>query len=268
MNAQPFNVHQVSDVDAKQTDPAPQCQRAPRHLAPLGGKAVALDFDGGGFSSDAGVVLLKDIDEPLGLTQALAAVLSDPRAARRVHFTPQDLSKQRVWQIAAGYEDANDSHTRRDDPLCTLGLDRRPETGPPLASHPTDASRQCSPQGCGGAGSVERLLYHPTQVCLSDEERHGQQEQARYDGYDGGYCFLPCHGYEGLSGRLITPMLQAKRCTGPQRLSVVQRLGKRLRQAWPETLLLLRGDSHFASPEGMQCIDAPPSMGLRTRLDE
>jgi hypothetical protein len=88
-------------------------------------------------SSDAGLMLLKDPDEPLGLTRALAAVLKDPRDPRRVHFTLHDLLKQRVWHIAAGYEEANDANTLRHGPLFKRLLDRLPDTGPPLASQPT-----------------------------------------------------------------------------------------------------------------------------------
>ena len=116
---------------------ATQLPPAPLHLAPVGTKSVELDFDGGRLSSDAGVVLLKDIDDQLGLTRALAAVLSDPRDVRRIHFTPEDLLKQRVLQIAAGYEDANDANTLRHDPIFKLLLNRLPDTGPPLASQPT-----------------------------------------------------------------------------------------------------------------------------------
>ncbi len=109
----------------------------PLHLAPVGDKAVALDFDGGRLSSDAGLILLKDPDDQLGLTRDLAAVLKDPRDPRRVNFTLHDLLKQRVLQIAAGYEDANDANTLRHDPIFKLLLDRLPETGTPLASQPT-----------------------------------------------------------------------------------------------------------------------------------
>ena len=100
MNAQS---HRVSGFDPMPADMVTQRQQAPLNLAPVGAKAVALDFDGGRLSSDAGVVLLKDIDAQLGLTHNLAAVLSDPRDPRRIHFTLEDLIKQRVFQIAAGY---------------------------------------------------------------------------------------------------------------------------------------------------------------------
>ena len=137
MNAQLFNEPMVSGVDGMPSDIATPLQQAPLPLAPVGIKAVELDFDGGRLSSDAGLVLLKDIDNQLGLTRALAAVLSDRREARRLHFTPEDLLKQRVFQIAAGYEDANDATTLRDDPIFKLMLDRLPESGAPLASQPT-----------------------------------------------------------------------------------------------------------------------------------
>jgi len=66
MNAQLFNEPMVSGVDLMPADMATQLQPAPLHLAPVGAKAVELDFDGGRLSSDAGIVLLKDIDDPLG----------------------------------------------------------------------------------------------------------------------------------------------------------------------------------------------------------
>ena len=87
MNAQSLNTPMVSGVDPMPADLAIQRQPAPLPLAPVGTKAVALDFEGGRLSSDAGVVLLKDIDDQLGLTHNLAAVLSDPRDPRRRHFT-------------------------------------------------------------------------------------------------------------------------------------------------------------------------------------
>jgi hypothetical protein len=100
MNAYASQAYTIPCVDSIQTAMA-TCL----HLAPVGNKAVDLDFDGGLLSSDAGLMLLKDPDEQLGLTRALAAVLKDPRDPRRVHFTLHDLLKQRVLQIAAGYED-------------------------------------------------------------------------------------------------------------------------------------------------------------------
>src|SRR6266581_7812642 len=278
MNACNPTTYTISGFDAMHAALAAPCDPTPLLLAPIGGKTVELDCDGGRLSSDAGLILLKDIDAQLGLTRALATALSDARDARRIRFTPDDLLKQRIFQIAAGYEDANDSNTLRHDPIFKLLLDRLPETGAPLASQPTISRFE---------NSVSRTeLYRmalvlmdqfiasydsPPEVIVLDvddtEDRaHGAQEQIRYDGYYGGYCFLPCHLYEGLSGRLITTILKAKRFSSAQMLAALKRVVKRLRHAWPDTLVIFRGDSHFAYPEVMAWIEAQPHLSYVTGL--
>ena len=86
MNVQCLSAPVISGVDPMQAAMATQLQPAPLPLVSGGGKAVDLDFDGGRLSADAGVVLLQDLAAPLGCTRNLAAVLSDPRAPRRIHF--------------------------------------------------------------------------------------------------------------------------------------------------------------------------------------
>jgi len=95
---------------------------------------------------------------------------------------------------------------------------------------------------------------------------HGEQEQARYDGYYGGDGCMPLHLYEGLAGRLSTTIFKAKRFSGAQRLAGLTRLVTRLRPAWPHTLLILRGDSHCAYPEVMQWIEEQPDRSSGTGL--
>ena len=270
MNACNPKAYTIPGFDAMQADLATQRHPTPLLLAPIGGKTVELDCDGGRLSSDAGLILLKDIDAQRGLTRALATALSDARDARRIRFTPEDLLKQRIFQIAAGYEDANDANTLRHDPIFKLLLDRLPETGAPLASQPTISRFE---------NSVSRTeLYRmalvlmdqfiasydsPPEVIVLDvddtEDRaHGAQEQIRYDGYYGGYCFMPCHLYEGLSGRLITTILKAKRFSGAQMLAVLKRVVKRLRPAWPDTRVIFRGDTLVSAKSG----DFPPSQAV------
>ena len=100
----------------------------------------------------------------------------------------------------------------------------------------------------------------------TEDPAHGQQEQVRYDGHYGGYCFMPLHVYEGLSGRLMTTIFKAKRFSAAQLLAVLKRLVHRLRQAWPETLMIFRGDSHFAYPEVMQWIETQANLHYVTGL--
>jgi hypothetical protein len=250
----------------------------PLHLPPLQDKAILVDFDGGRLSSDGGLILLGDPDDQMGLTRDLAAVLRDPRDPRRIDFTTHDLLKQRVLQIAVGYEDANDANTLRHDPIFKVLLGRLPASGAPLASQPTISRFE------NRASRTE--LYRMAQVFIdqfvasykrvpklivldfddTEDPAHGQQEQVRYDGHYGGYCFMPLHVYEGLSGRLMTTIFKAKRFSAAQLLAVLKRLVHRLRQAWPETLMIFRGDSHFAYPEVMQWIETQANLHYVTGL--
>ena len=203
---------------------------------------------------------------------------SQPPVIHAASFTFADLSQQRVFHIAAGYEDANDSNPLRHDPIFKLLLGRLPQSGPSLASQPT-ISRFENGVSRSELYRLAVVLVEPFLTSYdklpavlvldfddTEDEVHGAQEQARYNSHDGGYCFLPLHVYEGLSGRLLTTILKAQRFTGAQLLSVLKRLVKRLRHAWPDTLLIYRGDSHFAYPEVMQWIEAQPQMHYVTGL--
>lgn len=273
MNVSSPKAYTIDDMDSMTAH-----QSSPLHLAPVGDKAVVLDFDGGLLSSDAGLVLLGDPDEQLGLTRNLAAVLRDPRNARRIDFTLHDLLKQRVLQIAAGYEDANDANTLRHDPIFKVLLSRLPKSGAPLASQPT-ISRFENRVSRTELYRLARVFVdqfiasyeRPPKLIVLDfddteDPAHGDQEQVHYDGYYGGYCFLPLHVYEGLSGRLITTIFKAKRFSAAQMLAVLKRLVKHLRQAWPETLIVFRGDSHFAYPQVMQWIEEQANLHYVTGL--
>jgi len=112
MNADDPHADTLPGVDARQTA---MVTRLP--LAPVGDNAVALDCDGGLLSSDAGRRRLKDPEEPRGFTRARAAVLTDPRAPRRVHLPWHALLTPRVWHRAAGSAEANAANPLRHAPL-------------------------------------------------------------------------------------------------------------------------------------------------------
>ena len=206
MNASDLKAYTIQGFDSMPADIA-----SPLHLAPVEGKATLVDFEGGRLSSDAGLVLLNDPDEQIGLTRDLAAVLRDRRDPRRIDLTLHDLLKQRVGQLAAGYEEANDANTLRHDPIFTVLLGRLPESGPPLASQPTISrfeNRVSRPELYRLARVfVDQFIAsyeRPPKLIVLDvddteDPAHGEQEHIRYDGYYGGYCFLPLHVYEGLS---------------------------------------------------------------------
>ena len=115
--------------------------------SPIAGKAVRVAFDGGRLTSDAGVLLLADIERRLGIAERLARCIEDPRSPERVHHTLAEMIRFRVLLIAAGYPDANDCDALRADPAFKMAVGRaaRERAGPCARSRPCAGSRTCPP---------------------------------------------------------------------------------------------------------------------------
>ncbi len=189
-----------------------------------------------------------------------------------------DLLRQRVFQIAAGYEDQDDSDHLRSDPIFKLLLDRAPETGAALASQPTMSRFENGVTRQDLYQLAEVFVEHfirsyaqaPAVIVLDFDDTsdlvHGGQEQAQFNAHVGDYCFMPLHVYEGLSGRLILTMLKPSVLKGIEILPILRRLTGRLREAWPGTEILFRGDSHFTYPEVMAYLESEPRMHYVTGL--
>jgi hypothetical protein len=106
-------------------------------LSPVSGKPVQLAFDGGRLTSDAGVLVLAEIERRLGVADRLARCIEDCRAPERVRHSLAEMIRFRTLLIAAGYPDANDCDALRDDPAFKMAVGRLPESGEDLCSQPT-----------------------------------------------------------------------------------------------------------------------------------
>jgi hypothetical protein len=96
-----------------------------------------LAFDGGRLTSDAGLLLLADIERRLGIAERLVRCLAGPRSRDRIHHTVPEMIRFRVLLIAAGYPDANDGDALRANPAFKIAVGRAPESGRDLCSQPT-----------------------------------------------------------------------------------------------------------------------------------
>jgi hypothetical protein len=242
----------------------------PEQLAfhPLAGHPIRADFEGGALSSDFGVLLLRGIDRQIGLTARLAAALHDTRHPSYIDHPLRDLLAQRIYQIASGYADGNDANSLRRDPLFKLGVERLPlAPEQDLASAPTFSRLEHSVDRKDLYRRTQALVAHfvasspepPAAIVLdldhTDEPTHGQQEFAFYNHYYKNYCYLPLLLFEGLSGALVTACLRpGTRPTGVENAMILVRLLAFLRRHWPRTPILVRGDSHFATPEGIEVL--------------
>lgn len=85
-------------------------------LASIFGKRLDLAFDGGILTSDSGVLLLREVEAKTGILSRISEAIKDRRHKSYVTHSVSKLVRQRVFQIACGYEDANDCDALRSDP--------------------------------------------------------------------------------------------------------------------------------------------------------
>jgi hypothetical protein len=231
----------------------------------IGGKEIVAQFNGGRVSSDAGLLLVKQADSVLGLTAGLSRCITDDRQQRKVRQSIEDMVRQRVYGIVAGYEDCNDFDTLCSDPLFKVAADRMPVTGLDLASQPT-LSRLENSITAGDLLKMAEYLVQlfiarhrsapPAQIILdldaTDDPAHGQQELEFYHGYYRTHCFLPLLVYataDDCEQELLAAVLRpGNKHAGHGSVSILRRILPVLREALPGCRFLVRGDAGFALP--------------------
>jgi hypothetical protein len=244
-----------------------ECNREVLSFSSLGSRRVEADFSAGSLTTDAGALLLREADLRLGLLDALDRAIPDPRNPELITHTQRSLLAQRVFGIALGYEDLNDHQTLRDDPLWQLLAQRQPDPQQPLASAPT-LCRLENRVGRRALFEMSRALVEqfiasfeqpPESLVLdfdaTDDPVHGHQEGRFFHGYYDGYCFLPLYVFCGeqlLVAYLRTADGDPARHSG----AILRLLVTRLRQAWPQVRIIIRGDSGFCRWQLMRWCDA------------
>jgi Transposase DDE domain group 1 len=243
-------------------------------------RTVVAAFDGGTLTSDAGVLLLGEVEKRRGILRQFAACFRDQRNPAFVEHSLEELIRQRVLGLALSYEDLNDHDVLRTDPLLATvvgkadptGNDRRQEQdrGKPLAGKSTlnrlewgavkqDRYRKISVD----SEAVDRFLVEvflsahesePDPIILdldaTDDPLHGEQEGRFFHGYYGEYCYLPLYIFCG-SDLLCARLRSSDRDASAGAVTEVERIVAQIRSRWPEVQIILRADSGFAREELM-----------------
>lgn len=246
-----------------------KCTRNELVFTTLKRKKVAAVFDDPSVTSDAGVLVLREIDKKMGLIKRLSQALNDSRRQTHIEHAQEDMLRQRIFQIACGYPDANDSDTLKADPAFKVAAGRDPLYDGDLASQPTISrlentitTRDLLRLGYALMDDFVASYAHAPEAIVLDMDPtadtvYGHQQLALFNAYEDEYCFMPLHVYEGQTGKLITTILRpGKTPTAMEIISVLKRLVRRLRQAWPEVRIILRADSHHTKPEVMDWMEA------------
>lgn len=244
-------------------------------LSEFNKKPVELAFTMEKTSCDGGLLLLNEVDKQIGLINKLAECINDPRHQSYVEHSIDSMLRQRIMQIAAGYEDANDCNSLKDDGILKICADCEQS----LATQPT----MCRLENLPKAKSLYKMAkvfvdnfissfdHAPEFIILDCDDTsalaYGQQELALFNTYYGDHCFMPLHIYEGMSGKLVTTILKpGRRSKSVDVFSLLKKLINYLHEAWPDTLIILRGDGHFCSKEFMDWSHYDDTTGFITGL--
>jgi hypothetical protein len=244
----------------------------------LFGKPLVAAFDTPQMRSDGGAILLKAVDEQLGLTARLAACIPERRQAAKVEHDLASLIRQRCYALACGYPDTNDAARLKADPIHKLLVGRDPAAGPALASQPTlsrfeNAITTADLVRLTTALAAAVIAHHRARLAgtpvrritidldPTDDPTHGQQELAFFNGHYDTWCYLPLLGFltfnDEREQHLVTALLRPGNVAAHRGVQgLLARLFPRLRAAFPDAALRVRLDGGFATPKLFDFLEA------------
>ena len=255
----------------------------------LGARQVVADFSGGTLSTDAGALLLRQVDDHLQLTHSLALCFADQRHQAWVEHSVRQMLAQRIYGLALGYEDINDHQQVRRDPLLATACDKTDPLGAQRL-HPADRgialaapatlnrlelsnnrNTRCHKvphdpakiQACLLNLGVRCLPKHTREIVLDldamGHRLHGLQEGRHFNAYYDDYVYLPLYAFVGdfpLWAQLRTAEHEAAHGVVPALEQMVAAIRKRCRRA----RIIVRGDSGFCRDEIMAWCEAQPQV--------
>ena len=260
-----------------------QCIQEQMAFQQLGRREVIGRFDGGKISSDAGGLLLREVEKHLGILKRLSGCFRDYRERERIEHSVQSLISQRVYGIALGYEDLNDHDSLRHDVMMGVlcekvdpsGNDRVRERdqGKAIAGKSTLNRLELTPEGANEKSRYKKIVAEgekiddlmvdvylqshpraPDEVVLdvdaTDDPLYGKQEGRFFHGYYAEYCYLPLYIFSG-EHLLCARLRQANEDPASGVRPELERIVKKLRGVWPEVRIIVRGDSGFCRDEIM-----------------
>jgi hypothetical protein len=240
----------------------PKCTDGTVEFGRVGRRVVQAAFDGGDIVSDGGVLLLKRVDERLGLTRAAALALGDERRSASVLHSVRSLLAQRIYGLCLGWSDVCDHNVLRNDLVMQTAVGR----AQPLASAPTLSRLETSATAAHAAALHEVLMQQfiashrkpPKELVLDVDATHvplhGQQERGHFHAYYDNYCYLPLYVFAG-QDLLACVLRPSDRDPAGVVSALIKRLLVPLRRAWPKTKIIVRADSGFCRPRVLQRLE-------------
>jgi hypothetical protein len=254
-----------------------QCSPSLFDFQDLGSRQVVAAFDGGKVTSDGGGLLLREVENKFRFLERFADCFTDHRDPDLLEHTLVDLLKQRVFGLCLGYGDLLDHDRLRHDPLLAVLVDKKDplgeervheaDRGKALAGKSTLNRLELTAVGASAESRYKKIVAHlgkieeylvdvfllqhatpPARLVLdldaTDDPLHGHQLGRFFNAYYDCYCYLPLYIFCG--DHPLCALLRPSDLDGSAGcLPHVQRIVARIRQAWPQVQIVLRGDSGF-----------------------
>jgi len=254
-----------------------QCTSPSLTFHDLGARHIVAGFDGGAITSDAGGLLLREVEARFGFLDQFARCFTDHRDPDLVEHTVPELLKQRIFGLCLGYEDLNDHDRLRHDPLLAVlvgktdptGQDRprARDRGKARAGKSTLNRLELTAVGAQAHSRYKKIVAHlgriedflvetfvrqhllpPARIVLdvdaTDTPLHGHQLGRFFHGYYDCYCDLPLYIFCGdhpLCARLRPAGIDGAAGAVKQLARIVGQLHRH----WPQVAIVVRADSGF-----------------------
>ena len=240
-------------------------------------KPVAVTFDGARLSSDAGLLLLRRVDDGVGLTESLVGCLVDRRERRKVEHEYPEIFRQRLYAIAAGYPDGNDAAVLAEDPILKEVCGRRGTSGAALATQATISRFENAVTGRELVDMARRLesfvvdqhakrlrRRRVRQITIdldpTEDRTYGQQAFTFFNGYYKNFCYLPQLGFLSFDDEqdqhLFHARLRPGNATGWRGVfPLLRRIVPYLRTKFPKARIRVRLDAGFNTPRTFEILE-------------
>jgi hypothetical protein len=230
-----------------------------RTIRPEFDRSISIDFQGAKITSDAGFLAMREIDQRFSVLSEAASQIDDPRSARQTDHSLLELLRQRVYQVAAGYEDCNDADHLRADPALRLALGKEHESGAGQSALCRFENKiLATPRGLKAlekalSRSADTLLRRRNKrrliidVDSTEDPVHGNQEGAAFNGYFEQVCYHPIFCLTDKGDLLSARLRPGNAHSAEGVMDIISALVERYRSGFKS--FWLRGDAAFAGPD-------------------
>ena len=213
---------------------------------------VFIDFSADEISSDGAVILLEKLEKKHKIIEGFSSIISDSRCSHKIKHSTQNLVKLRTFMFMQGYEDTNDVHHLKNDPVFKDVLANSLASQPTLSRFENRMSKQdifnlCSAWLDRYIESLKNRKQIIIDVDATDDPTHGNQQLSMFNGYYGQFMYNQLFFHDGQTGQIILPVLRPGNShSNKWFVAILKRIVTRIQTKYPDIEITIRADGGFS----------------------